>query len=113
VAGETGQVVRACVHIDPSDPLFAGHYPGFPILPGLYVVDHVDDAVSAETGLYLAALDRAKFVAPVRPGDDLRIEAILTGNGEDVLCAATVFTDSGVVAELRLRYQATRPGGES
>ncbi|MEV4319176.1 hypothetical protein [Actinocrispum sp. NPDC049592] len=110
----TGYEVHASVRVDPADPVFAGHYPGFPVLPGLFVFDHVDHAVRAETGAQLVALDRAKFVRPVRPGDDLRIEATLTpADDGQMLCVATVFTASGVVAEFRSRYRARRSGGES
>lgn len=98
--------VSATVHVDPADPVFAGHYPGFPVLPGLYVVEHVHQAVLASlAGIRLAALEKAKFHKPVRPGDRLRIQATVT---DDLHCAATVSSSAGVVAEVRLRYV---PGG--
>jgi 3-hydroxyacyl-[acyl-carrier-protein] dehydratase len=88
------------VLVDPVDPVFAGHYPGCPVLPGLYVLDHVDQAVPGR----MIALDRAKFLRPVRPGDELRIDATLSDDGT---CEATVHTAAGPVAEFRLRYEVT------
>jgi 3-hydroxyacyl-[acyl-carrier-protein] dehydratase len=105
--------VTASVQVDPDDPVFDGHYPGFPVLPGVYVIEHVHQAVLAEAGrMRLVALERAKFVRPVRPDDELRIEARLTADGDQVQCAATVFTGAGPAAEFRLRY-LIEPGGQS
>lgn len=99
-AGQSGRTVSATVLVDPADPVFTGHYPGWPILPGLYVLDHVDQVVAA-TDLRMTAVDRARFLRPVRPGDQLRIVADLGGDG---VCVATVETAAGPVAKFRLRY---------
>lgn len=92
------------VHVDPADPVFAGHYPGFPIMPGLFVLDHVRAALP---GLRVVALDRAKFLRPVFPGDELTIETSLTSEEDQVRCAAKVSTGAGPVAEFKLRLVAT------
>jgi 3-hydroxyacyl-[acyl-carrier-protein] dehydratase len=99
VASSAGRQAVGTVRVDPADPVFAGHYPGCPVLPGLYVLDHVDQVVAAGR---VVALDRAKFLRPVRPGDELRINATI---GADGTCVATVHTKSGQVAEFRLRYE--------
>ncbi|MEU4442285.1 hypothetical protein AB0K14_05610 [Actinosynnema sp. NPDC050801] len=88
------------VYVDPADPVFAGHYPGFPIMPGLFVLDHVRAALP---GHRVAALDRAKFLRPVFPGDTLTVETVLTAEEDQVRCAATVSTGAGPVAEFKLR----------
>ncbi|WP_371524598.1 hypothetical protein OG302_42255 [Streptomyces sp. NBC_01283] len=53
----------------------AGHYPGYPILPGVVVVDWVQQAVDSlhGSGLQLRRLDRARFVRPLFPGDVLEL----------------------------------------
>jgi 3-hydroxyacyl-[acyl-carrier-protein] dehydratase len=100
--------VSRTVHVDPADPVFAGHYPGFPILPGLFLVDYVHETVA--DGLRAVALDSVRFLQPVFPGDELRIDATLTDRDDQLCCAATISSRSGVVAEVRLRYPA-RLGG--
>lgn len=65
----------------PADhPAFAGHFPGQPILPGVLLLQRVMDLAEAEIGRSLAtcALRNVKFIAPVMPGDRLRIELALT-----------------------------------
>ena len=65
------------IFVDPEDPVFAGHYPGFPILPGLFVVEHVHAAVRDRLpGKRVSAVQRAKFLRPVFPGDTLSITAV-------------------------------------
>ncbi|QQQ79061.1 hypothetical protein IOD16_11890 [Saccharothrix sp. 6-C] len=92
------------VRVDPADPVFAGHYPGFPILPGLFVLDHV---LAALPGHRVIALDRAKFLRPVFPGDTLTVSTELTAEEDHVRCAAEVSTGAGAVAEFKLRLVAS------
>lgn len=55
---------------------FAGHFPGQPILPGVLLLKRVLDLAEAGLGRSLAtcALRNVKFIAPVMPGDQLRLE---------------------------------------
>ena len=92
------------VRVDPADPVFAGHYPGFPIMPGLFVLDHVRAALP---GHRVIALDRVKFVRPVFPGDTLTVETDLTAEEDHVRCAAKVSSGAGTVAEFKLRLEAS------
>ncbi|MET1071628.1 MAG: hypothetical protein ABWY11_03170 [Umezawaea sp.] len=96
------------VFVDPADPVFAGHYPGFPILPGLFVVQHVHEAVRDRLpGMRVSAVQRAKFLSPVFPGDSLLIATTFTDDGDSVLVSAVVSTDSGPVVEVKLRYSGS------
>jgi 3-hydroxymyristoyl/3-hydroxydecanoyl-(acyl carrier protein) dehydratase len=66
-AEEAGRRFR--VEIPPASPLFAGHFPGHPILPG---VAHLAVAERA-LGLPLAAVRSLKLRRPVGPGDVLEL----------------------------------------
>jgi len=63
------------VEIPPSSPLFAGHFPGRPILPGIAHLALVERALGA-----LAAVRSLKLRRPVVPGDALNL---LSGTPED------------------------------
>jgi 3-hydroxyacyl-[acyl-carrier-protein] dehydratase len=52
-----------------AHPTLPGHFPGRPILPGVVLLD----AVFQAAGVAPARLLRAKFTAPVRPGDEVEI----------------------------------------
>ena len=55
--------------VPPGHPALAGHFPGRPILPGVVLLD----AVLQAAGLGQAHRVRAKFTAPVLPGDAVEI----------------------------------------
>ena len=63
---ETGDDRRFRVEIPASSPLFAGHFPGHPILPGIAHLAFVERAVGP-----LAAVRSLKLRRPVLPGDAL------------------------------------------
>lgn len=56
-------------------PGFAGHFPGYPVLPAVLQVLAAQVLVEELQGrpLRLAKLERAKFLRPVRPGEPLQV----------------------------------------
>lgn len=66
---ETGEDRRFRVEIPASSPLFAGHFPGHPILPGIANLAFVERAVGP-----LAAVRSLKLRRPVLPGDALDLD---------------------------------------
>lgn len=67
-----------------NEPFFQGHFPGYPIMPGVLVVEAMAQAggvimtaamADREKKLVVfSGIERAKFRRPVTPGDQLRIE---------------------------------------
>jgi 3-hydroxyacyl-[acyl-carrier-protein] dehydratase len=104
---DDGASAVATAKVDPADPVFAGHYPGFPVLPGVYLIELVSQVVRASQGdrCELVTLDRCRFLSPVAPGDELRIEVSMSHRDGELRCAATVATAHGRASELRLRYR--------
>ena len=51
-------------------PVFAGHFPGHPIVPGVLLLDEALQAIALATGLSLAVceLRSVKFLSPLTPG---------------------------------------------
>lgn len=80
-------VVRATTSVDASDPYLEGHFPGFTIFPGVFVVEAVRFAVALALGgepelAELRAVRSARFSAPLLAGDTLGLEAVVTAAGE-------------------------------
>ncbi|WP_410539872.1 3-hydroxyacyl-ACP dehydratase FabZ family protein [Streptomyces sp. KL2] len=108
--GSGGWSAGFSVAIDESEPVFAGHYPDFPIFPGVCVMECVRRAAEAakppESGeLRLAAVESSRFLAAVYPGDELAIELSWSPRGEGWRCSARVATGRGQAASVRLRYR--------
>lgn len=99
----------AVMSVNPEDPIFTGHFPGRPILPGVLMIEAVGQtaavmmaAATCEGNIgnaLLAAVNRFKFFKPVLPGQDVRIQtAKLTEVGPMACIEGTVFADGVIVA---------------
>jgi len=73
---ESGPVVagafQARLRLD-DDALFAGHYPGAPILPGSFLVEALFQAASTALGgeVHLEEIVACRFHSPLLPGDEV------------------------------------------
>jgi 3-hydroxyacyl-[acyl-carrier-protein] dehydratase len=68
--------MHIALHIAADHPSFAGHFPGFPVLPGAVLLDETLRAIERARGIDLTAwqISSAKFLDGVRPGDSLVLE---------------------------------------
>ncbi len=105
---EPGERCVAVKFVDPEDLIFSGHFPGKPIFPGVLIIEAVAQTAGVMLGLsaphaagvaLLGAVNRFKFLKPVTPGQQLRIETIkLTGAGKMALISGTVCVGEEIVA---------------
>ena len=99
--------------VDPALPIFSGHFPAKPILPGVLLIEAVAQTAGVMLGsaaqvesektpgevALLAAVNRFKFLKPVTPGQELRIETKkLTEAGKLACIGATVWVGEEMVA---------------
>src|SRR5690606_8313120 len=78
--GSDGDTLTSTALIDPDDPVLAGHYPGFPVFPGVGLIELVDHTLRASgVDLVLGEIVSARFLSPVLPGDLLTVAATLRG----------------------------------
>src|SRR5574337_1903365 len=78
------QRIVALKNVSANEPHFAGHFPGFPIMPGVLIVEAIAQAGGAllltevpdrdDKLMVFTGIERARFRKPVIPGDQLRIE---------------------------------------
>ena len=101
-----------------NEPYFTGHFPEFPVMPGVQIVEAMAQVSSFSMypsfikridqykdgfQCFLVAVDGARFRTPVTPGDSLRIETEVT------MCRTTMwgfqckaFVEGRLVAEAGL-----------
>ena len=110
---DPGRSVQARTLFDADDPMFAGHFPGNPIVPGVILTEALAQAagIAAASGypdtarplFLLSAIRTMKFFQAVRPGDNiaLHVEKIA---GTDTLLQFKVraSVDGAVAAEGQL-----------
>lgn len=110
-----GWRLRGRTLIRPDDPSLPGHFPDFPIFPGVLLLECLRQAAHAAwrlrtgVGLELRGVRSARFLAPVRPGDTLLIDATLGPNPDGGWLATAVCRAGGCeVARLRADFREER-----
>jgi 3-hydroxyacyl-[acyl-carrier-protein] dehydratase len=110
---EPGVRCVAVKFVDPANPVFTGHFPAKPILPGVFLIEAVaqtagvmlgsarpEVSVKSDGGVaLLAAVNRFKFLKPVTPGQTLRVETKKLTEALQMACiGGTVWVDGEMVA---------------
>lgn len=98
-----GEKIKAKFHVDPARDIFVGHFPGNPVLPGIYTVEMMAQAADImmmstvfykEKTPYFIGIDKVRFKSKILPGDDVTICAsVLVENVEKsiITCDAEVY----------------------
>lgn len=97
----------------PDFVAFQGHFPGDPLLPAFLQVA-MGQAVlewAQQTPVMLERLDRAKFRAPLRPGQTIRVDCRMTGtDARQATVALTVTGRPAASFHLTLSGMSRTPG---
>jgi 3-hydroxyacyl-[acyl-carrier-protein] dehydratase len=93
--------------ITANEPHFTGHFPDFPVMPGVLIVEAMAQCAGvlvlqsmpdrANKLVLLVAVENARFRKPVVPGDTLRMEMRVLKKKASVAKMAGIATVDGVV----------------
>jgi len=101
-----------------SEPVFQGHFPGHPIYPGVMILEGMAQAggilafqsmamtkeEAAQKVVYFMSIDKAKFRAPVKPGDRLEYRiSVIKNKGAIWMLKGEAFVDDKMVSEAELK----------
>ena len=82
---EKGKSLVALKNVTVNEEFFNGHFPAFPVMPGVLIVEALAQAggilalqdLGGELGsrkIFFMSIEKARFRRPVVPGDQLRLE---------------------------------------
>ena len=93
--------------VSANEPFFQGHFPEFPIMPGVLIVEalaQVGGVTLMSSGLFegqlglFAGIDNVRFKRQVKPGDVLRLEMTLSQVRRNICTGAGIATVNGDIA---------------
>jgi 3-hydroxyacyl-[acyl-carrier-protein] dehydratase len=90
---------------------FAGHFPGYPVLPAVVQLLAVIHLVSCHRGepVRLLSVEDARFLTPIRPGQQVDISCSLRAGGEGQGCRAEISVEGKRAATCSLLLAEVEP----
>ena len=87
---DPGKTIVAIKNVTINEPFFQGHFPNFPVMPGVLIIESMAQAAAILTFhserakpdkhsvYFFVGIDNARFKKPVVPGDTLRLHVEIT-----------------------------------
>ncbi len=94
--------IEALSYVPADSPWFTGHFPGEPILPGIALVHALQQVIlqnakAKDENVRLDALKRIRFVQPVRPGEELKINITREDTEDKILFSFRITSRENIV----------------
>ena len=112
---EAGKELVALKNVTINEPFFGGHFPNFPVMPGVLIIEAMAqasallafktfDITRADNNVfYFVGIDDARFKRPVTPGDQLIIKAQILRNIKGIWkFTGQAYVDDKLVSEAAL-----------
>jgi 3-hydroxyacyl-[acyl-carrier-protein] dehydratase len=111
---EMGKRVVGIKNVTMNEPFFQGHFPGQPIMPGVLIVEAMAQTAGVlafksmpdelrKKAVYFMGIDKVRFRKPVTPGDQMRMEMIVSKQRKSVWgFTGKAYVEGQVVAEAEL-----------
>ena len=110
------QRIVAIKNVTFNEPQFQGHFPDYPIMPGVLMVEAIAQAGGAlllseipdrdSKLMVFTSIENARFRRPVTPGDQLRIEVtVLNWRSRAVKMGGNITVDGKLVCDATVMCQ--------
>jgi 3-hydroxyacyl-[acyl-carrier-protein] dehydratase len=108
--------IVALKNVTINEQFFQGHFPGYPIMPGVLMVEAIAQAGGAlllneipdrdSKLMVFTSIENARFRRPVTPGDQLRIEVtVLNWRSRAVKMGGSITVDGKLVCDATVMCQ--------
>jgi 3-hydroxyacyl-[acyl-carrier-protein] dehydratase len=91
---QPGESAQCLTSFSAADPIFAGHFPGNPMVPGVILTEALAQTagIAAASGFaeevrpffLLSAIQKMKFLEPARPEEEILLKAERAGRMDDL-----------------------------
>jgi 3-hydroxyacyl-[acyl-carrier-protein] dehydratase len=111
--------INARLEINPSHPIFQGHFPGIPVVPGVCMIQMLKEILESVIGqtTRLVKSDQIKFLSVLDPNLNKIIQAELTygpGQGGIIQAAGSLSNNEMVFLKFKgIFFTGDFPGTES
>jgi len=87
VISKTDTNIITLKNVSHNEPYFSGHFPGFPIMPGVLILEGMFQSGGLLFGCadlakgqlaYVTTIDKVKFIKPALPGDQIKFDINIT-----------------------------------
>ena len=104
-----------------NEPYFTGHFPNFPVMPGVLIVEALAQTASVMVAVtvpdltkdklvFFTTVEKARFRQPVRPGDIIKLHVVKnTNKGSLWKFSGKASVDGKVVAEANFGAMVVDP----
>ena len=112
---DPGKELIALKNVTVNEPYFGGHFPNFPVMPGVLIVEAMAQAAAilafksfdlernANSVYLFVGIDKARFKKPVTPGDQLIIKTQIVRNLRGIWkFTGQAFVEDALVSEAAL-----------
>ena len=105
-----GQSVTGVKSVSFNEPFFQGHFPNFPVMPGVLILEAMaqaaaclvafaDKNLSKNSLVFFTGVEKAKFRKPVTPGSTLNLNVNILANKKTLYkFNAEAFVDGSIMA---------------
>ena len=111
---EVGKRIVGIKNVTINEPFFQGHFPGQPIMPGVLIIEAMAQTAGVlafkslpdelkKRAVYFMGIDKVRFRRPVTPGDQLRMEMVVSKHRKSVWCfTGKAYVEDQLAAEAEL-----------
>lgn len=106
---EENGTLQTVISIDPKHEIFAGHFPGNPVTPGVVQMEIIKELLSTHFGrtLHLKTMSNCKFLAILNPNEtpDVLVKIITLPNDSDsVKISGAISSEAVTFLKIQAEY---------